>query len=144
MILFIKRRKGELVPWFHFDFYCFKYLKRSYLVCWFMWCSIAMGCIYTEAKSYPREPAAHVAISEISLCFCNQLLFVRYLIFKLKIKTILSVLRLKKWWNVHQKDWDSLYVNHVFRCFICHFLNSAPSFVALIRNCTTVSWETER
>lgn len=30
-------------------------------------CSIAMGCIYTEAKNYPREPAAHVAISEI-LC----------------------------------------------------------------------------
>ena len=28
-------------------------------------CSIAMGCIYTEAKNYPREPAAHVAISEI-------------------------------------------------------------------------------
>lgn len=27
-------------------------------------CSIAMGCIYTEAKNYPREPAAHVAISE--------------------------------------------------------------------------------
>ncbi|KAI8527544.1 hypothetical protein RHMOL_Rhmol12G0083400 [Rhododendron molle] len=27
--------------------------------------SIAMGCIYTEAKNYPREPAAHVAISEI-------------------------------------------------------------------------------
>ncbi|GFZ00210.1 appr-1-p processing enzyme family protein [Actinidia rufa] len=25
--------------------------------------SIAMGCIYTEAKNYPREPAAHVAIS---------------------------------------------------------------------------------
>lgn len=24
-----------------------------------------MGCIYTEAKNYPREPAAHVAISEI-------------------------------------------------------------------------------
>lgn len=28
--------------------------------------SIAMGCIYTEAKNYPREPAAHVAISELS------------------------------------------------------------------------------
>ncbi|KAH9709738.1 Macro domain-containing protein [Citrus sinensis] len=26
--------------------------------------SIAMGCIYTEAKNYPREPAAHVAIKE--------------------------------------------------------------------------------
>ncbi|KAA3488191.1 Protein GDAP2 [Gossypium australe] len=25
--------------------------------------SIAMGCIYTEAKNYPREPAAHVAIT---------------------------------------------------------------------------------
>jgi hypothetical protein len=23
-----------------------------------------MGCIYTESKNYPREPAAHVAISE--------------------------------------------------------------------------------
>lgn len=23
-----------------------------------------MGCIYTEAKNYPREPAAHVAISK--------------------------------------------------------------------------------
>lgn len=32
-------------------------------------CSIAMGCIYTEAKNYPREPAAHVAISKkLSLC----------------------------------------------------------------------------
>lgn len=29
-------------------------------------CSIAMGCIYTEAKNYPREPAAHVAISKKS------------------------------------------------------------------------------
>ena len=28
-------------------------------------CSIAVGCIYTEAKNYPREPAAHVAISKI-------------------------------------------------------------------------------
>ncbi|KAK6790592.1 hypothetical protein AABB24_027529 [Solanum stoloniferum] len=27
--------------------------------------SIAMGCIYTEAKSYPREPAAHVAIRTV-------------------------------------------------------------------------------
>ncbi len=26
-----------------------------------------MGCIYTEAKNYPREPAAHVAISEFFL-----------------------------------------------------------------------------
>lgn len=26
-------------------------------------CSIATGCIYSEAKNYPREPAAHVAIS---------------------------------------------------------------------------------
>ncbi|XP_066338231.1 uncharacterized protein [Miscanthus floridulus] len=25
--------------------------------------SIAMGCIYTEAKNYPREPASHVAIT---------------------------------------------------------------------------------
>ena len=24
--------------------------------------SIALGCIYTESKGYPREPAAHVAI----------------------------------------------------------------------------------
>lgn len=30
--------------------------------------SIAMGCIYTEAKNYPCEPAAHVAISENSFC----------------------------------------------------------------------------
>jgi hypothetical protein len=28
--------------------------------------SIATGCIYTEAKNYPREPAAHVAISEFA------------------------------------------------------------------------------
>ncbi|BBH07470.1 appr-1-p processing enzyme family protein [Prunus dulcis] len=28
-------------------------------------CSIAMGCIYTEAKNYPREPAAHVAIRTV-------------------------------------------------------------------------------
>nr|TKS02939.1 appr-1-p processing enzyme family protein [Populus alba] len=27
--------------------------------------SIAMGCIYTESKNYPREPAAHVAIRTI-------------------------------------------------------------------------------
>ncbi|CAL5355001.1 unnamed protein product [Camellia sinensis] len=27
--------------------------------------SIAMGCIYTEAKNYPREPAAHVAIRTV-------------------------------------------------------------------------------
>ncbi|KAJ8774515.1 hypothetical protein K2173_016961 [Erythroxylum novogranatense] len=27
--------------------------------------SIAMGCIYTETKNYPREPAAHVAIRTI-------------------------------------------------------------------------------
>ncbi|KAF5745440.1 appr-1-p processing enzyme family protein [Tripterygium wilfordii] len=27
--------------------------------------SIAMGCLYTEAKNYPREPAAHVAIRTI-------------------------------------------------------------------------------
>ncbi|XP_020577168.1 protein GDAP2 homolog isoform X1 [Phalaenopsis equestris] len=27
--------------------------------------SIAMGCIYTEAKGYPREPAAHVAIRTV-------------------------------------------------------------------------------
>jgi hypothetical protein len=27
--------------------------------------SIAMGCIYTESKGYPREPAAHVAIRKL-------------------------------------------------------------------------------
>ncbi|XP_066384947.1 uncharacterized protein [Miscanthus floridulus] len=27
--------------------------------------SIAMGCIYTEAKNYPREPASHVAIRTV-------------------------------------------------------------------------------
>jgi hypothetical protein len=27
--------------------------------------SIALGCIYTEAKNYPREPAAHVAIRTV-------------------------------------------------------------------------------
>ncbi|EEF48648.1 ganglioside induced differentiation associated protein, putative [Ricinus communis] len=27
--------------------------------------SIAVGCIYTEAKNYPREPAAHVAIRTV-------------------------------------------------------------------------------
>ncbi|KEH27846.1 appr-1-P processing enzyme family protein [Medicago truncatula] len=27
--------------------------------------SIAMGCIYTDAKNYPREPAAHVAIRTV-------------------------------------------------------------------------------
>lgn len=27
--------------------------------------SIAMGCIYTESKNYPREPAAHVAIRTV-------------------------------------------------------------------------------
>ncbi|KAM0949271.1 putative CRAL-TRIO lipid binding domain, Macro domain, CRAL-TRIO lipid binding domain superfamily [Dioscorea sansibarensis] len=27
--------------------------------------SVAMGCIYTEAKNYPREPAAHVAIRTV-------------------------------------------------------------------------------
>ncbi|GAU39778.1 hypothetical protein TSUD_220220 [Trifolium subterraneum] len=27
--------------------------------------SIATGCIYTEAKNYPREPAAHVAIRTV-------------------------------------------------------------------------------
>jgi hypothetical protein len=40
--------------------------------------SIAMGCIYTEAKNYPREPAAHVAISEFSctIFYLFYLLFV--------------------------------------------------------------------
>ena len=27
-------------------------------------CSIALPCIYSDAKGYPREPAAHVAIRE--------------------------------------------------------------------------------
>jgi hypothetical protein len=37
-----------------------------------------MGCIYTEAKNYPREPAAHVAISEFSctIFYLFYLLFV--------------------------------------------------------------------
>jgi hypothetical protein len=34
-----------------------------------------MGCIYTEAKNYPREPAAHVAISELSGQYFLSLLF---------------------------------------------------------------------
>jgi hypothetical protein len=40
-------------------------------------CSIAFGCIYTEANGYPREEAAHVAISKFTcqerfvyMCFC--------------------------------------------------------------------------
>ncbi|VAH15967.1 unnamed protein product [Triticum turgidum subsp. durum] len=33
--------------------------------------SIAMGCIYTEAKNYPREPAAHVAIRTVR-CFLEK------------------------------------------------------------------------
>ncbi|KAL6648790.1 hypothetical protein ACP70R_013014 [Stipagrostis hirtigluma subsp. patula] len=33
--------------------------------------SIATGCIYTEAKNYPREPAAHVAINKMTaIVFC--------------------------------------------------------------------------
>lgn len=31
--------------------------------------SIAMGCIYTESKNYPREPAAHVAIRTVRRFF---------------------------------------------------------------------------
>ncbi|XP_042021956.1 protein GDAP2 homolog isoform X1 [Salvia splendens] len=34
--------------------------------------SIAMGCIYTEAKNYPREPAAHVAIRTVRRFFEKQ------------------------------------------------------------------------
>lgn len=34
-----------------------------------------MGCIYTEAKNYPREPAAHVAISKSS-----RLMFEQYVV----------------------------------------------------------------
>ncbi|KAJ4961504.1 hypothetical protein NE237_021414 [Protea cynaroides] len=36
----------------------------EYLIDNGLW-SIAMGCIYTEAKNYPREPAAHVAIRTV-------------------------------------------------------------------------------
>lgn len=39
-------------------------IKPETYICFTHECSIAMGCIYTEAKNYPREPAAHVAISE--------------------------------------------------------------------------------
>jgi hypothetical protein len=37
----------------------------NFFVAYFI--SIAMGCIYTEAKNYPREPASHVAISKFFL-----------------------------------------------------------------------------
>ncbi|KAG5059520.1 hypothetical protein JHK87_000549 [Glycine soja] len=37
--------------------------------------SIAMGCIYTEVKNYPREPAAHVAISFYTL-YCPFVLYI--------------------------------------------------------------------
>ncbi|XP_066338232.1 uncharacterized protein [Miscanthus floridulus] len=33
--------------------------------------SIAMGCIYTEAKNYPREPASHVAIRQAAFLMEN-------------------------------------------------------------------------
>ena len=46
------------------------YARLSYLFAFHV-ISIAMGCIYTEAKNYPREPAAHVAISEL---YCQYLL----------------------------------------------------------------------
>lgn len=40
------------------------FMPGSLLQSLLFWNSIAMGCIYTEAKNYPREPAAHVAISK--------------------------------------------------------------------------------
>lgn len=38
-------------------------LLSESVLCWFT--SIAIGCIYTEAKGYPRESAAHVAIRKL-------------------------------------------------------------------------------
>jgi hypothetical protein len=57
-------------------------LKSSHIATFlpFHFLSIAMGCIYTEAKNYPREPAAHVAISEFSYYVCS-ILYLLYLWF---------------------------------------------------------------
>lgn len=46
--------------WIHLNWKSFAWICEK--------CSIAMGCIYTDAKNYPREPAAHVAISKV---FCS-------------------------------------------------------------------------
>ncbi|KAG0457426.1 hypothetical protein HPP92_022266 [Vanilla planifolia] len=43
--------------------------------------SIAMGCIYTEAKGYPREPAAHVAIRTVRRFLEKQKLNITAVIF---------------------------------------------------------------
>ncbi|KAL1551099.1 protein GDAP2 [Salvia divinorum] len=43
--------------------------------------SIAMGCIYTEAKMYPREPAAHVAIRTVRRFLEKQKDYVHAVIF---------------------------------------------------------------
>jgi hypothetical protein len=55
------------------DFYIFRFLMPFHALQFlqviysaFYVVSIATGCIYTEAKNYPREPAAHVAISEFA------------------------------------------------------------------------------
>ena len=74
------------------DLRCFKLcnLKLAHLVTYsFHFLSIAMGCIYTEAKNYPREPAAHVAISEffhsvLSFTFGIYYLYLLLLVFIMK------------------------------------------------------------
>lgn len=57
------QRWAAIAILFYFSFLFFFFLQKVTLLGKFI-CSIAMGCIYTEAKNYPREPAAHVAISE--------------------------------------------------------------------------------
>lgn len=62
----LKRSLLELIHQFHFSDLlnnCDS-LGVKFAPALLYWCSIATGCIYTEAKNYPREPAAHVAISE--------------------------------------------------------------------------------
>ncbi|KAI4379217.1 hypothetical protein MLD38_005541 [Melastoma candidum] len=43
--------------------HCYRACLESLIDCHLQ--SIAMGCIYTESKNYPREPAAHVAIRTV-------------------------------------------------------------------------------
>lgn len=50
-------------PVSHIELYIISNISVAYFI------SIAMGCIYTEAKNYPREPAAHVAISKFLFLF---------------------------------------------------------------------------
>lgn len=96
-----------------------------------------MGCIYTEAKNYPREPATHVAISELQLLLNAA--------FALFLPAILICGEVSLWFvnNVYSFSFLSYSRFFPFSGTVRRFLEKQKDKLTAVVFCTTTDSDTE-